>query len=84
MSELHQRIAARATEDCALYDYRIGKKTSFKPFMLDVLNETWRLQEEAQTVNSDRVRTLLDRVRQLELESWDREGAVEDVGSRNR
>lgn len=77
LSELQQRIAARVTEDCVLYDYRIGKKTTLKPFMVAVLRETWRLQEEAKRTNSDRVRGLLDRVRKLEVESWDREGAVE-------
>ena len=84
MSELHQRIAARVLEDVVIYDYRIGKKTSMPPFMVDVLRETWRLQEEAKQVNSDRVRGLLDRVRKLETESWDREGAVEDMGSAGR
>ena len=84
MSELHQRVAARVTEDCVLYDYGAGKKTAMKPFMLEVLQETWRLQEEAKRVNSDRVQGLSDRVRKLEVESWDREGAVEDMGSRDR
>ena len=81
MSELHQRIAARVTEETVLYDYRVGKKTALKPFMVEVLGETWRLQEEAKRVNSERVRGLLDRVRNLETESWDRKGAVEDMGS---
>ena len=84
ISELHQRVAARVIEDVVLYDYRIGKKTPLKPFMVDVLRETWRLQEEAKRVNSERVRGLLDRVRTLEIDSWDREGAVEDMGSASR
>lgn len=81
LSELHQRPAARVVEDCVLYDYRKGKKTPIRPFMLDVLQETWRLQEEAKRENSRRVVDLLDRVRRLELESWDRADAVEDMGS---
>lgn len=81
LSELHQRPAARVVEDCVLYDYRKGKKTPIRPFMLDVLQETWRLQEEAQRENSRQVVDLLDRVRRLELESWDRPDAVEDMGS---
>lgn len=80
LSELHQRIAARIYEDCALYDYRIGKKSAMPQWMSEVFKETWRLQEEAKTVNSKRVWGLLDRVRLLETESWDREGAVEDMG----
>lgn len=81
LSELHQRPAARVVEDCVFYDYRQGKKTPFRPFMLDVLRETWKLQEEAKRVNSQRVLGILDRVRKLEKESWDREGAVENMGS---
>ena len=81
LSELHQRPAARCVEDCVLYDYSRRKKATFKPFMLDVLRKTWRLQEEAKRVNTQRVHSLLDRVRKLELESWDREDAVEDMGS---
>ena len=49
--------------------------------MVEVLGETWRLQEEAKRLNGERIRGLLDRVRRLETESWDREGAVEDQGS---
>ncbi|KAF2169646.1 hypothetical protein M409DRAFT_64707 [Zasmidium cellare ATCC 36951] len=81
LSELHQRPAARVVEDCVLYDYRKGKKTPIRPFMLDVLQETWRLQEEAKRENSKRVVDILDRVRRLEVDSWDRPDAVEDMGS---
>ncbi|KAH9824524.1 Thioesterase-like superfamily [Teratosphaeria destructans] len=80
MSERHQRPAARCIEDVVVYDYQIGKKTPLKPFMLDVFKETWRLQQEAKAVNSQRVSRLLDRVRQLETDSWDRADAVEDLG----
>ena len=84
LSELHQRAAARVTEDCVLYDYQKGKKTTFKPFMLEILRETWRLQEEAKHTNSARVQGLLDRIRTLEAESWDRADAVEDMGSQRK
>lgn len=84
LSEKHQRIAARVTEDCAMYDYRAGKKTNFQPFMVDVLRETWRLQEQAKRVNVARVQGLFEAVRELERESWDREGAVEDMGDAGR
>lgn len=80
LSELHQRPAARVIEDCVLYDYRKGKKTPLQPFMLDVLRQTWRLQENAKRVNSERVMSLLNRVRKLETGSWDRADAVEDMG----
>jgi hypothetical protein len=81
MSERQQRPAARCIEDVVVYDYRIGKKTPLKPFMLRVFRETWRLQEEAKAVYSQRVVGLLGRVRHFEKESWDRADAVEDLGS---
>lgn len=81
MSELHQRPAARCVEDIVIYDYRRGKKTALQPFMVDVFRETWRLQEEAKRVNSQRVIQLLERVRDLEKDSWDKPDAVEEFGS---
>jgi acyl-CoA thioesterase FadM len=81
LSELHQRPAARVVEDCVLYDYRKAKKTPLQPFMLKVLQKTWDLQEEAKRRNSERVHSILDRVRKLETDSWDREDAVEDMRS---
>ncbi|KAK6397304.1 hypothetical protein LTR65_006278 [Meristemomyces frigidus] len=80
MSERHQRPAARCIEDIVVYDYRIGKKTPLKPFMIDVFRDTWRLQEDAKRTNSERVVQLLGRVRELEQNSWDRQDAVEDLG----
>ncbi|KAI6903713.1 hypothetical protein KC318_g12181 [Hortaea werneckii] len=84
VSELHQRPAARCIEDIVVYDYTVGKKTALRPFMLDVFKDTWQLQEEAKRKNSARVYGLLDRVRQLEQESWDRKDAVEDMGAGQR
>lgn len=81
MSELHQRPAARMVEDIVVYDYRKTKKSPLPPFMLDVFRDTWRLQEEAKASCSRRVTELHEHVRQLELDIWDRDGAVEDLGS---
>lgn len=81
MSERWQRPAARCVEDIVVYDYRVGRKTALQPFMIEVLQDTWRLQEDARRIYSARVAVLLERVRRLELETWDREGAVEDMGS---
>lgn len=84
MSELQQRPAARCIEDIVIYDYRKGKKAQMKPFMLDAFKETWRLQEEAKRANSGRVGRLLEEVRALEQDTWDRDGAVEDMGGGRR
>lgn len=84
MSELHQRPVARCVEDIVVYDYRQGKKTPLRPFMVEAFENTWRLQEESKMLNSERVTSILDRVRSVEQQSWDRPDAVEDLGSASK
>ena len=81
LSERQQRAAARCQEDIVLYDYRVGKKTPLRKFMVSAFQETFRLQEEAKARNTKRVLDLLREVEILEKESWDREDAKEDLGS---
>ena len=81
LSERHQRPAARCVEDIVVYDYRQGKKTPLRPFMLDQFRETYDLQLQAKNNSGARVRSLHDRVRRLEQSSWDRQDAKEDFGS---
>ena len=81
LSELHQRPAARCVEDIVVYDYKKGRKTELPPFMMDGFHETWEKQEEVKKRMSERIRELDEDVRTLEKGSWDREGAVEDLGS---
>lgn len=81
LSELHRRSAARCIEDIVVYDYRKGKKSPLPPFMVDLFQETFRLQEATKKTNSDKVKELIDRVVQLEKSSWDRPDAKEDFGS---
>lgn len=80
LSEAHRRAAARCMEDIVVYDYRSAKKSPLPPFMVDKFKKTFELQEQVKEKNSARVRTLLDRVRELEKSSWDRADAVEDLG----
>lgn len=80
MSELHQRPAARLIEDIVVYDYSRSKKISMPDWMFSVFRDTFKLQEEAKATNSRRVHGLLQQVRELELASWDRHDAVEDLG----
>lgn len=49
--------------------------------MIDKFRETFEMQEQAKEKNGQRVQGLLERVRRLEQGSWDKEGAVEDIGS---
>ncbi|KAF2629926.1 hypothetical protein BU25DRAFT_485010 [Macroventuria anomochaeta] len=81
LSEAHRRAAARCIEDIVVYDYRSAKKSPLPPFMIDKFKTVYELQEQAKEKNSARVRTLLDRVRELEKSSWDRPDAVENFGS---
>jgi hypothetical protein len=82
LSEAHRRPAARCVEDIVVYDYKLGKKSAMPQFMLEKFQQTFEMQEQAKEKYSARVRGLLERVERLEKESWDREGAVEDLGVR--
>ncbi|CAO2656210.1 Nn.00g050130.m01.CDS01 [Neocucurbitaria sp. VM-36] len=81
LSEVHRRPAARCIEDIVVYDYKKAQKSALMPFMMDKFRETFELQEQMKEHCSSRVKTLLDRVRQLEKGSWDRRDAKEDFGS---
>lgn len=82
LSEGKQRPAARALEQNVLYDYRSLRKSATPPaFILDQFQKTWELQEESRRQWRARIAAIEDEVRRLELESWDRADAVEDMGS---
>lgn len=81
LSELHQRPAARCMEDIVVYDYKKGRKSPLHAFMVDEFRKTFDLQEQAKEKYEKRVRSLLQRVRELEQGSWDRVDAKEDMGS---
>ncbi|KAI1259415.1 thioesterase-like superfamily-domain-containing protein [Xylariaceae sp. FL1019] len=79
-SHRHQRVAARLTEDIAIYDYTKASKTTLPAFTLGPLDVTWWSQEEAIIEARRKIWMLLEDVRDLERETWDREDAVEDLG----
>ncbi|KAL4933866.1 thioesterase family protein [Aspergillus undulatus] len=81
LSEGKQRPAARVHEDLVTYDYKLGKKAAIPPFLMEQLKSTWELQEEAKKQWRQRILEIEERVRRLEVESWDRADAVEDTGS---
>ena len=80
LSEVRQRPAARCLEDCVVYDYRRGRKTTLPPWMFEQLERTFNLQEISQSENSRKVQGLLERVRELERQTWDRADSKEDFG----
>lgn len=80
MSELRQRPAARCVEDIVVYDYKKGQKTPLPPFMMDAFRKTWEAQEAEKERVGERMKEVLLAVRSMEQRTWDREGAVEDMG----
>lgn len=80
LSESHRRAAARCVEDIVVYDYKNAKKSPLMTFMIEKFQDTFELQEQAKEMNGERVRVLLERVKELEKVSWDRVGAKEDLG----
>ncbi|KAK4040211.1 thioesterase-like superfamily-domain-containing protein [Parachaetomium inaequale] len=80
LSHRHRRVACRLEEDIVVYDYQKGGKTGMPAFMLDMFEETWRLQEEATARARSRIVAMHAAVERLEGETWNRADAVEDMG----
>ncbi|KAJ5942039.1 hypothetical protein N7516_002207 [Penicillium verrucosum] len=82
LSEAHQRPAARCFEDIVIYDYKKNRKTvNIPPFVMEQFETMWKQQEQEEVNWRQRIADIENRVRNLELESWDRTDAVEDNGS---
>ncbi|KAK3685378.1 thioesterase-like superfamily-domain-containing protein [Podospora appendiculata] len=81
LSHQHRRIAARLEEDIVVYDYRAASKASMPPFMVDLFAATYRMQQEETAKARARIWELMEIVKTLEKETWDREDAVEDFGT---
>ncbi|KAJ6171180.1 hypothetical protein N7470_000247 [Penicillium chermesinum] len=82
LSEAHQRPAARCHEDIVTYDYKKNQKTpELPPFLYDQFKVIWELQEKSKLEWQQKILKIENRVRTLEVESWDRPDAVEDTGS---
>ncbi|KAL5693440.1 hypothetical protein EMGR_005020 [Emarellia grisea] len=81
LSEARQRPAARVHEDIVVYDYKQNKKTTLPPFVEAQFQIIWDLQERARKHWQQQILDIETQVRKLEVESWDREDAVEDMGS---
>jgi hypothetical protein len=74
-------VAARTEEDVVIYDYTSAKKTTIPPFVLEALQQTWQKQRQEMIGARTRIRDLTEEVQRLEKETWDREDALEDMGS---
>jgi hypothetical protein len=83
LSHHHRRVAAKLEEDIVIYDYKSASKTSMPDFMAELFAETYRLQEEEKDRARRRIWDLISSVEDLERQTWNREDAVEDLGSTN-
>jgi hypothetical protein len=63
-----------------VYDYRTSRKSPLPGFMSDKFRETWEAQEKEKERCMRKVEEVEGRVKKLEMGSWGREGAVEDLG----
>lgn len=64
-----------------MYDYKAGKKIELRPFMMKAFENTWREQEEARRRVEKRIHGIDERVAKIEAGTWNKVGAVEDMGS---
>ena len=81
VSERHQRIVARCTEDVVIYDYMRGVRASLEAFMVDQLHDLWSRQERTLHDTTRQIESLLAKVESLEQDSWKRQDAIEDTGA---
>ncbi|KAL2074193.1 hypothetical protein VTL71DRAFT_7971 [Oculimacula yallundae] len=81
LSELHQRPAARCVEDIAVYDYLKKQKATVRPFMLKAFEQTWAEQEAEKVRVEKRIKEIESTVKMIEKATWDRDGAVEEIGA---
>ncbi|KAI6374298.1 hypothetical protein MCOR25_003243 [Pyricularia grisea] len=81
MSKKQRRIVATVTEKVLFYDYRTEKKTDAPEFALEVLRRACSDAAGAMAEAAGRIQQFREAVERLEAESWNREDAVEDMGS---
>ena len=81
LSHKHRRIAAKTDEDIVVYNYDTKKKEPVPEFVRNVLRDTWKQQSDEVQRACARIRELTAQVEGLEKETWNREDAVEDMGS---
>ncbi|MCJ1401575.1 hypothetical protein MMC11_004791 [Xylographa trunciseda] len=80
LSTAAQRPSARIQEEIVAFDYRIQKPARFPEHMLDMLRVRWEEQEQTRAMWEESAKQLEAMVEGLERQSWNRQGAVEDVG----
>jgi hypothetical protein len=80
LSTTHHRPAARVTEEVLPYDYRAGQVATLPPWMVAVFRQAAAEEEAERACWAARRAELEGWVEELERGSWNRAGAVEDMG----
>jgi tRNA A-37 threonylcarbamoyl transferase component Bud32 len=68
-------------EDIVVYDYKKGEKVPIRPFMMEAFQKTFQEQEREQKRVRRRIVDVEKAVRRVEQQTWDKPGAIEDMGS---
>jgi hypothetical protein len=69
LSHQHRRVSCRLEEDIVIYDYKAGGKTSMPGFMVELFDQTWKLQEQEARRARTRIWDLIRAVERLEKET---------------
>ncbi|MCJ1382825.1 hypothetical protein MMC17_005938 [Xylographa soralifera] len=81
LSTATQRPSARIQEEIVIFDYRTQKSARLPEHMQDMLRLRWEEQERTKLMWGNRAKQVEEMVEGLENESWNRRGAVEDMGN---
>lgn len=67
-----------------LYDYKAAKTVPLgeRPWLLEQFRKTWELQEERRGQVAEKARWFEEKVAVVERGTWDKVGAVEDMGGK--
>ncbi|KAM5350663.1 hypothetical protein ACJ41O_007168 [Fusarium nematophilum] len=66
LSNRYRRIAARCHEDIVVYDYKAGKKSKLKQFMVKALKDVWEDQEAAKPKAEKEIAEFLRELTEIE------------------
>ncbi len=81
ISETAQRPAAKCFEDLVVYNYQKGRKTELPSWMVRAFKQLWDEQEREKIKQLRRAMQVERMVEELENETWNKEGAAEDMGT---
>ncbi|KAI1455381.1 hypothetical protein F4805DRAFT_271648 [Annulohypoxylon moriforme] len=81
ISHRQKRVGAATRETVVLFNHLVNQKTTIPPFMLNMFQDIWHQQEAEEKRARERIFELTREVRKFEKQTWDREGAVEDMGT---